>query len=367
MARKGKVKGVYRRPGTKKYWLAYVDAGGRLVRESSETTDYREALEKLAKARTDVSKGKRVARGKARTITFAEAAVEYLKWCKPQRAYKNKEYMARSEGELVTRFGGIPLRRFTVALLESYQQTLLAAGKAPATINRKMALVKHLFRKCNDWGWADDDALRTVRKVRMLREPPGRLRYLTPEEVRRLLDECDEGLRGVVTVALCTGMRRGEILNLTWADVDLRNGYLLVADSKNGQRREIPINASVDDVLSGLVRPINDSARVFADVEVRHNFERACKRAGIYNFRFHDLRHAAASFMAMAGVDLMAIKQILGHKTIQMTARYSHLSPGHLRSAVGTIDRAIAISTSQFTSQSGENPLPALPAAPVTS
>lgn len=355
-------KGVYKRGNV--WWLAYIDAAGRLVRESSQTSDYKAAVKKLTEQRDKVAKGLEVARAKVRNVLFSQAVEEYLKWAKPQRSISNKEYMGE---QLVEKFGNVPLRRFNVSMLEAYQQELLAEGKAPATINRKMAMLKHLFRKASDWGWVDEGTLRTVRKVRMLKEPAGRLRYLTPEEVKRLLQECkNPSLRAVVTIAVNTGMRRGEILGLTWDNVDLRNGYILVHQSKNGERREVPINGAVREALSGIVRRVG-SAHVFCDQHGkvfkggRNGFERACKRAGIYNFRFHDLRHSAASFMAMAGVDLMAIKQILGHKTIQMTLRYSHLSPGHLQSAVAAIDRAMSASvesTSQFTSQSVENDPP---------
>ena len=363
-------KGVYKRGNV--WWLAFVDVHGRVIRETSETSDYKAALKKLADKRDAVAKGKEVAKPKVRNVLFADAVEEYLKWAKPQGAYKNKKYMA---GDLEARFGNIPLRRFNVSMLEAFQQELIAQGKGPGTVNRKMAMLKHLFHKCSDWGWVDDDALRTVRKVKMLKEPAGRLRYLAPEEVQRLLKECTNPLlRAVVTVAVNSGMRRGEILNLTWDSVDLRNGYLLVTQSKNGDRREVPMNAAVREVLEGIVRRL-DSTYVFCDKKGRmykggrNAFERACKRAGIYNFHFHDLRHTAASFMAMGGVDLMSIKQILGHKTIQMTLRYSHLSPGHLRNAVAAIDRAmtpLSDPTSQFTSQSTESSLPAGTPAGVT-
>ena len=356
-------KGIYKRGNV--YWLIYADATGRLVRETSETGDYKAALKKLAERRDTVAKGKEVSKPKVRKVLFAEAAEKYLEWAKPQRAYKNKEYMAR---DLVARFGNIPLRRFNISILEAFQQELTAQGKGSGTVNRKMAMLKHLVHKCSDWGWVDDDTLRTVRKVKMLKEPAGRLRYLAPEEVQRLLSECtNPQLRAIVTISVNSGMRRGEILNLTWDNVDLRNGYLLVTQSKDGDRREVPINAAAHEVLAGIVRRL-DSRHVFCDEKGRvfkggrNAFERACKRAGIYDFHFHDLRHTAASFMAMAGVDLMSIKQILGHKTIQMTLRYSHLSPGHLRIAVAAIDRAMTSNqtpTSHFTSQSTESSLPA--------
>jgi len=161
-------KGVYKRGNV--WWLTYVDAIGRMVRETSGTSDYKAALKKLADCRDKVAKGKEVSKPKVRNVLFAEAVEEYLKWAKPQGAYKNKEYMAR---DLEARFGNIPLRRFNVSMLEAFQQELIAQGKGPGTINRKMAMLKHLVHKCSDWGWVDDDTLRTVRKVKMLKERPG--------------------------------------------------------------------------------------------------------------------------------------------------------------------------------------------------
>ena len=153
-------KGIYKRG--KVYWLIFADATGRLVRETSGTSDYKAALKKLAERRDAVAKGKEVSKPKARNVLFSEAAEKYLEWAKPQRAYKNKEYMAC---DLVSRFGNIPLRRFNVSMLEAFQQELLAEGKGPGTVNRKMAMLKHLVHKCSDWGWVDDDTLRMVRKV----------------------------------------------------------------------------------------------------------------------------------------------------------------------------------------------------------
>jgi len=165
-------------------------------------------------------------------------------------------------------------------------------------------------------------------------------------------------IRPIVTVALNTGMRRGEILKLKWEDVDLRNGLLLVKDTKNGESRAVPINDAVREVLAGTVRRL-DSQYVFCNPkgqplrEIKHTFNSACRRAGIRNFMFHDLRHSAASFMAMGGVSLLAIGTILGHKTASMTKRYSHLSPEHLQGAVAAIDRAINQTGDQVAQFSG--------------
>jgi len=362
-------KGIYKRGNI--YWLRYADVTGRVIRESSGTGDYKAALKVLAKHRKDVSDGKRAATLKVRNVSFAELAEEYLKWAKPQRAYTSKVYMSR---QLVERFGMIPLRRFSVHLLEGYQQELLAAGKAAATINRKFALIKHMFHKASDWLMVDDEMLRMVRKVKMLKEPPGRLRYLTPEEAQRLIAECSLRLQPIVTLALNSGMRCGEILGLTWGDVDLRNGLIRIGHSKNGERRDIPINETVRSVFAGILRRL-DSEYVFCDERgnrarsVKNAFIKACRKAGLHDFHFHDLRHSAASFMAMAGVDLMAIKQVLGHKTIQMTLKYSHLSPNYLRTAVVALGKALTSQsdpTAQFAAQSIESSIPASLPAGVT-
>jgi len=346
-------KGIYRRKGSGKYWLRYADAHGQIIRVSSGTSDYKKARNELTKKRNAVAEGKAVERRRAHKVYLKDVMSDYLKFVTNQKAYKNKEYIG---GELVRRFGNIPLQRFNVAMLENYQQELIGEGKAPGTVNRKMAMLKHVIRKANDWGMADDATLRTIRKVKQMKEPPGRLRYLTGEEVQRLLATCQEHLRPIVIMALNTGMRRGEILKLKWEDVNLRNGFLMVKDTKNGESRSVPINATVRALLDGLVRRV-DSSYVFFNrkgkpfKQVTHSFDSACRKAGIMDFHFHDLRHSAASFMAMGGVSLLAIGMILGHKTASMTKRYSHLSPGHLQSAVAVIDQAINEQTNGLPTQ----------------
>jgi integrase len=366
-----RVKGVYRREGTKKYWLRYADAHSQIIRESSGTSDYKAALKELAKRRGEVAEGKEVERRRVHKVYLKDVMDDYLQFVRNQRAFKNKEYIGR---ELLSRFGNIPLQRFGVSLLESYQQELIAEGKGPATVNRKMAMLKHLVRKANDWKMVGEGTLRTIRKVKQLKEPPGRLRYLTGQEVQRLLAACKSHIRPIVIVALNTGMRRGEILKLKWDDVDLRNGLLLVKDTKNSESRAVPINAAVREVLAGIVRRL-DSPYIFRNPkgqpykEVKHAFGSACRKAGIRDFRFHDLRHSAASFMAMGGVSLLAIGTILGHKTASMTKRYSHLSPEYLQSAVAVIDREINQTSgllTQFSDTVDKNSHPADPSAGVT-
>ncbi len=165
------------------------------------------------------------------------------------------------------------------------------------------------------------------------KEPPGRLRYLAGhQEAAQLIQACQEPFRSLVITALHTGMRRGEILNLTWDQINLTQGVIPLTETKNGEARKIPINETVRSVLVGL-RTRMDVPWVFQDDSgkkfkvTRKRFKAACRRIGLTDFHFHDLRHIFASWLVMAGVLLATVSKLLGHKSIRMTIRYAHLSP----------------------------------------
>jgi integrase len=126
--------------------------------------------------------------------------------------------------------------------------------------------------------------------------------------------------------------------------VDLKHGFILLDISKNGERREIPINTTLEYLFKEIPHNV-ESVYVFAGkngnplTDIKHSFHTALKDAGIIDFRFHDLRHTFASHLVMAGVDLTSVKELLGHKDIAMTLRYSHLAPGHKRKAVQVLDK----------------------------
>ena len=155
---------------------------------------------------------------------------------------------------------------------------------------------------------------------------------------------CDSLLKSVVITALNPGMRKSEILNLTWYRVDLRDGFILIDKTKNGERREIPITVTrsvLRQTLQGIVRRI-DIPYVFFNPQTetpfqkdwKKSFHTALKKAGIQDFKFHDLRHTFASQLVMAGVDLVSVKELLGHKNFKMTLRYAHLAQSHKVKAV---------------------------------
>jgi integrase len=180
--------------------------------------------------------------------------------------------------------------------------------------------------------------------IKKYQEPDGRLRYLSgSEEAERLLRSCEEALRPIVLTAIHTGMRKGELLGLTWDQVDMTHGFIRLKQTKNGKARALPLNETLWSLFSSL-RTRQDVAWVFHDPEgrryndVRHAFDRACEGAGMIDFHFHDLRHTFASWLVMKGVPLATVSMLLGHTSPTMTLRYAHLSPKHLTSAVRVLD-----------------------------
>jgi integrase len=182
--------------------------------------------------------------------------------------------------------------------------------------------------------------------VKFFKENNKRVRYLEKEEIPRLINNCCEYLKGIVIIAVNTGMRRGEIFNIKWQDIDLNNGIIYIRNSKSGEKREIPINEAVKRAFIN-IRKHPDSSYVFYKLggnprrDIRKTFLQALKKSGIVGFRFHDLRHTFASQLVMSGVDLNTVRELLGHKTIQMTLRYSHLSCDHKKRAVDALSRQI--------------------------
>ncbi len=189
-------------------------------------------------------------------------------------------------------------------------------------------------------------------EVKLLPEHYQRLRYLETEEYERLLVELPGHVRPVVVMAANTGMRKEKILSLRWDQVNLAQRVIILTDTKRGDRRGVPLNSTTMELLRELMRERArrglTSPYVFVNPltgdrwkDVGRAFESALRRAGIENFRFHDLRHHAASWLTMAGVDLLTVASILGHKDLRMTQRYSHLSPQHKLDAVEALGKTM--------------------------
>jgi integrase len=193
--------------------------------------------------------------------------------------------------------------------------------RAPATVNRELEILSKIFTMAEDNGMV---ASNPCRKVNKLRQDNRRNRYLIAEEETRLMTALTGRrayLKPIIVLAINTGMRRGEILGLEWKNVDLTRGLIYVTNTKSGKDRVIPLNQDARSALESLKRV---GPRVFNVDWIKVAWASALTDAKIDDFRFHDLRHTAATRLADAGTDAFTIAAILGHSTIQMSARYTH-------------------------------------------
>jgi integrase len=272
-------------------------------------------------------------------LTIRELAERYEHFYMPRlkSAHSKKEKM----DQLVIHFGKYKVCAFNSMLVEQYQDKLIAAKKAPATVNHLVANLKAMFSWAEDHGACTKEINQEVHKVKMLPENNQRLRYLTRAEADTLVEKCADYIRPIVILALNTGMRKAEIMGLKWIQVDLTNRVILLdqASTKNKARREIPLNETAIRTLKGLMRH-TENDRVFWNVPEywRKAFHGALRRSRINDFKFHDLRHTFASWLVQGGAPLKVVQELLGHKTLTMTLRYAHLAPDNRRDAVMMLD-----------------------------
>jgi len=350
-------KGIYKRGNV--HWIRYAGLDGRTVYESTGSDKFRVAETLLIQRRQSIKEGKQPEVKKIANHTFKELSENYIQWITGrQNSAKIKGYII---GQLVSTFGSLPLRRFNTAITEQVQTDFINRGLKNSSINKVLNVLKHMFSKAVEWDMIEAETLKKIRKVKLLRDDSKRLRYLSREEAQALVNTCNGNTKAIVTTALNTGMRKGEILSLKWDNVDMKHGFILLEQgmTKNGHRREIPINDTLRVVFQGVTRRL-DVPYVFFDSEtgmryqdVKRSFNTATRRAGISDFHFHDLRHTFASQLVMAGVDITTVSRLLGHKTLTMTLRYAHLAPSHMVKAVDLLNDAL---TSKPTIQKLYNP-----------
>ena len=231
------------------------------------------------------------------------------------------------------------LASITASDLERWRSERRLAVSA-ATVNRDMGLLGGIFRRAVDLGFLEKSPCVRLKDYPVQEKPPT---FLSLSEVRALLDASSPWpyLQTFVALASLAGLRRGEIAALTWSDVDMARGLIVVRQSKNYGFRAIPMNATLRSILQGtdrhqgcdlvLARPCD--GRAYRDLRV--SLRAALSAAGITrHVRPHDLRHSFASNLVMAGVDLRTVQELLGHRSITTTIRYAHLTPEHLRGAV---------------------------------
>jgi integrase len=221
------------------------------------------------------------------------------------------------------------------------QKEIIKGLRTDAAVNREMSCLHHIFTKAVEWEMIEQSPFDRGKSL-MIKENNQRLRFLNEDEIQELLDACPDYLRRIVRYAILTGMRRGEILSLKWDQV--RNGFIYLQKTKTSEPRQIPIGDDLDRLFKEIRRDQHlTSEFVFTYMdepvqETKRSFKTALKRAGIQDFKFHDLRHTFASQLLLHGGSLKDVQELLGHKTMTMTLSYAHLTQEHKRKAVNLLN-----------------------------
>lgn len=239
-------------------------------------------------------------------------------------------------------FGSVFLQEINPVDIEKFRSQRLSEGISKLRVNRNLAIMKKMFNLAIDWGYAQTNPVRRVRffsEYENLKE-----RVLTDEEETRLLAACAPYLKSIVITALNTGMRRGEVLGLRWSQISLPQRSIRVERTRSGKVRFVPINDFLYREFQRLARANGSAEYVFLNprnherlVDTSTGFDAAKKRARITGLRFHDLRHTFASRLVARGVDLITIKDLLGHHSVITTQRYTHSNADQKRRAVQTL------------------------------
>jgi len=323
--------------------IDYFDPNGRRVRKSFKKKSEAEA--ELGKRVSLIAEDRYLDVKKETKVTFDELVEKYVENFKHQRSFdRSKRFFIRT---LTDRFSGRMLSTITYYECERFltdrKNTPTWCGKlrTASTINKEVNTLRHMLKKAVSWGMLERNPFDRGETLH-IKENNSRLRYLSNEEIDALLEECPPYLEDIVEVDLHTGMRRGELLSLRWSQI--AGGFIYLDKTKIDEPRQIPIDDDLDVILKRIRKRqwskgikseyvfCDDEGRRFT--EVKRSFGSALKRAGITDFRFHDLRHTFASHYVMRGGSLKALQRILGHKDISMTMRYSHLSKEFAREEI---------------------------------
>jgi integrase len=318
-----------------------VTVNGKRIQESTGCTN-KKAAEKFE----DVRKAEVAGGGfqKPEKLTLEEFGERYMDYAKAtKRSWLRDEQLMKHLNEA---FGSIQLGAITVFPIEKYRARRREAV-SPATVNREVALLKHLFFKAEEWGMFR--GRNPVKGMRQLDENV-KLRVLSYDEEAKLASFCGPRLRELMTFSLNSGLRLGDMLSLTWKEVFLDEEVPVLRKAMQKSRKhrvvEVPLNEAAMKVIgSRQAQRIDDCEYIFFHPEtgtkwkdVWHGFKKACRAAGLGDVTWHTLRHTVATRVLQNGTDLVTVKELLGHSDIKTTIGYTHLGKTAKAVGMGSLD-----------------------------
>lgn len=324
--------GVWERVKGSGFWYARYKIKGKLYREPAGTITQ---ARKLYSFRMNEGSQGRLPEFLRTTkkITFGDLIPDVLAHCTREK-YKSVTDVKERMKVLGVLFGNLPIGEITPAIIEEKLATIATEREwKPATRNRYKALLSLTFRLAIKNGRA---TVNTARMVPMLKENNTKDRQLSQDEEKRLRAAVEPGHPerwALVQLSIMTGMRAGEQWGLKWSDVDRSTKLITLLETKNGSTRHVPLNDTALDALDTLKKHDEGTGFVCPREPYRYWFSAAMIAAGIKDYTWHCNRHTTGSRATMAGVDLLTVAQFLGHKNLQTTKRYGHLTPGHMSEA----------------------------------
>lgn len=304
---------------------------------------------------TAIREGRHFKTSEAKKHTLSEAIDRYKSYIlahKTNSIANQENYLKWWNKEI----GEYRMFDISPSLIIEYRDKLLGSENkygrkiGSATANRYVTALGHVFTVAmNEWEWIENNP---IRKVKKYKESRGRVRFLSDDERESLLQACKKSTNSylyiIVVLALSTGARKMEILSIKHQDIDFDRGTIILHETKNGERRVLPLQGYAMSLMKEHVKNCNleceyvfSSGKKCQPIDIRRAWESSIKKSGIDDFRFHDLRHSAASYLAMNGASLAEIAEVLGHKTLQMVKRYAHLSEAHTSSVVSSMNERI--------------------------
>ena len=312
-------------PGGRRVWQAKIRRRG--WPQQSGTFDTKAKAEAWARqVESEMDRGVFVSRAEADNTSLAEALDRYL------REVSSRKRGSVQETSVAALLAAGSLGQRTIGSLRgkdlaTYRDSMLAEGYSPATIKRRFVILSHLYKVATqEWGMGE--LINPVQYVSIPRSQNARDRRLVDDEQARLLTAAHAyggEIGPLITWAIETAMRRGEIAAMRWDHLDRRARVLLIPETKNGTPRRVPLSTAALGVLDGLPRRIDGRVWGMRPDSISQAFERVCKAAGVDGLTFHDLRHEATSRLFEKGLNPMQVAAITGHKTLQMLKRYTHL------------------------------------------
>jgi integrase len=317
----------------------------------------------LTKARTKLEERRALAKKGIviqKRITFRKLAQEYVKLYGEKPSYeRSQKYFIgywEKEGDepqdwkdmsLTEHFGDYKVFQITPQDIEQFRKKRKdtpVRGKwdqekkahsekerSEVTVNRELEILRHMLNKAVEWGWLDENPFKRFKEPVFYQEKNDRVRFLEEEEITRLLEAAPPYLQNIIKAALYTGLRKSDLLRLKWSDVNLERGFLSYQEAK--KRDQLRFKYLNEDMINLLMKiRVGQDGFIFHGPDgkplkdIKRSFVTALRKAGIQGFHFHDLRHTSASHLLMRGASLKSVQEHLGHSTIAMTQRYSHLS-----------------------------------------